>query len=110
MNMDDIPQPPGGTDRVSSTACVTGDATVSSVRLEVNAFPLIGTYSLLSTAAASNNMASFPNGAQAVGSSDVGTYFNNAGFGAFGLPADSGIGITVCSGSPSIRRIQTPAK
>jgi hypothetical protein len=95
MNMDDIPQPPGGTDRVSSTACVTGDATVSSVRLEVNAFPLIGTYSLLSTAAASNNMASFPNGAQAVGSSDVGTYFNNAGFGAFGLPADSGIGITV---------------
>jgi len=95
MNMDDIPQPPGGTNSATGAACVTGDVTVSSLKLEVNAFPLIGTYSLLSTAAVTNNMASFPNGAQAAGSSDVGRYFSNTGFGAFGLPADSGIGITV---------------
>jgi hypothetical protein len=94
MNMNDIPQPPGGVDAVTGGACVTGDSTVSSGRLEINAFPLADTITLLSTAAGTNNIGSFPNGAQVAGQSDVGRYFSTT-YGTYGLPADSGIGITV---------------
>jgi hypothetical protein len=92
-NMDDIPRPPGG----NGNTCYTGDSTVSTLKLDLNAFPLNGTYSLLSTDANTNNIGSFTNGAQTgvQGSSDQGKYFSDAERGTFGLPADAGIGISV---------------
>ena len=98
-NMIDISQAPGGKyypagDTVE-VACVTSDVTVSSTKMETTVIPLVSgdyNYTLLDTAASTNNMGS----AAYEGSGDGdGKYLcNTDNEGCFGLPSWAGIGVT----------------
>jgi len=89
-NLDDVPFPPGGTDSAHG-ACRTRTATIGPGKPILAKFKLAPT--ALTTAAATNNMAAFPNGA----GDGPGKYLSDTA-GAYGLPSASSVGLSVSGG------------
>jgi len=86
-NLDDVPNPPGGWQSDGVTACVTRSSSITP-RFETAKIPL--SYSLLSSASTTNNMATFPDG-----SGDCPNCYLYGDRGSWGLPSGGPVGITV---------------
>ena len=96
-NMNEISQAPSGKYYPSGTetACVTSEVTTFSDKLEESVIPLVSgdyKYTLLTTAANTNNMDAYDGGGDGSG-----LYLDNTdiGLGDFGLPSWAGVGVTV---------------
>ena len=85
-NLDDVPNPPGGT-LPNGSACVTRMVSITP-GFSVDMIPL--SWTLLPTDANTNNIATFPNGA-----GDGNGMYLSTSLGTYGLPSGGNIGITI---------------
>ena len=85
-NLDDVPNPPGGT-LANGTGCVTRMVSITP-SISTDMFPL--TWSILPTDSITNNIATFPYGA-----GDGNGMYLSTQYGTYGLPSGGNIGITI---------------
>ena len=85
-NLDDVPNPPGGT-LSNGTGCVTRSVSITP-SISTDMFPL--SWSILPTDSITNNIATFPYGA-----GDGNGMYLSTQYGTFGLPSGGNIGITI---------------
>ena len=85
-NLDDVPNPPGGT-LPSGATCVTRSVSITP-GVQTYLIPL--NWTLLSSASSTNNIGTFPFGA-----GDGNGMYLSTPFGTYGLPSGGNVGITL---------------